>query len=480
MDGYEHSTLYKQDKWDGWITFFDKNKQTFPAGFREMVIDEFNELGIQTELFRESSFKQQIPFSDETSKRPYQVNAILKFFKEKHCILMVPTRGGKTFIAGEIIRHLMHNNNNFQTLMFVDSVDLFNQARRDISNQLNINVDDIGEIRGDKYTIKPITVCMIQTITSILSGTKRTQNNDLEKISARNNKRKLLISFMKKVNFLIVDECHEYSSKPRLACLRKFSSTAEFKLYISASPFKSQSVLDNMNLMSVSGPLGYVIHESELKEQGFLAKDKVVLLYIDHDLNKNVFIDDSTTYKEVSKLTITHNHFRNSTMINCVEILRRLHIKTLVLFSIKEHGYWVKSINDVPFVSGETASKDREFIKNAFLKKNGGVLMASDIFKKGITLPEVQVLFNVAGGLEQSLITQRKGRVLGVTEEKKKALIIDFIDHGKYFSEHSLSRMDVYEKSVGSENIVILDTDDNDFYDMFKTIIKEWFEIPEE
>lgn len=478
MENCEFAQSYKDNKWDGYVRFYDQKKQTFPTGFRKIVTDALRESGFEVTVYREFSFKTKEEFSESINQRPYQKAALIKFFKETHCIIEVPTRGGKTFIAAEAIRHLQQAHEKFTTLFFTDTTDLFKQSKKDISNHLKIPESEIGEIKGEVFNIKPVTVCTIQTITSILSSVSKIKPNTKEAlVKQKKDKLKSLLSYFSTVDMIIVDECHEYSSDLRLSCLKRFMETAKFKLFISASPFKSENELDNMNLRSVSGVMGYKIHESDLKEQGFLSKDKILLLYIDHDLNKNVQTSEELTYRELLKLTITHNHFRNSTMINCTEILRRLHLKTLIMFSIKEHGYWVKSINEVPFVSGDTSSEDRDFIKNTFLKKKGGILMASDIFKKGITLPEVQVLFNVSGGLEQSTITQKKGRVLGVTDDKNKALIIDFIDQGKYFSEHSLSRIEVYEKSVGKDNIVILDTDDNDFYEHFREFVKNWFEL---
>jgi len=101
-------------------------------------------------------------------------------------------------------------------------------------------------------------------------------------------------------------------------------------------------------------------------------------------------------------------------------------------------------------------------------------LLATNIFNKGLTLPEVEVLTNVGGGKEQSLIIQKKGRTLGTTETKKKALTIDFIDVSPYFSEHSLSRIQVYEKEVGIENIAIFDSSDEDFYQDLREFIVNW------
>lgn len=475
---------YEAKDWDGYVRFFDKNSRTFPLGFSHIVKKHLKKNGIEYKTDIGEKFVSSIPISDKL--RPYQKPAVEKFFKHRHGIIQIPTRGGKTFVASEIIRHIIHNREYSKILFFTDTEDLYNQAREDISNYLEIPIEHIGEIKGEKFTLKQVTVCTIQTITSILNGEKNlvkrgkknTESNleFRERKSQKRSKAKLLKQYLNEVTFPIIDEFHEYSSDSRLSVLRMFEN-AEFKLFISATPDKSQSLMDNLNLRTVSGGIIYKIKEADLKEQGYLSKDKVVLIYIDHNENKNINASEYKDFHECVEQVITHNVFRNYTMLNVVEMCRKYKLKSLVLFNRKKHGYFIKSITNDPFISGDMIGKERTFLRKSFLRKKGGVLLASDVFKKGITLPEVQVLVNAAGGLEQSLITQRKGRVLGVTEDKTKAMIIDFIDDYEYFDTHSLSRIEVYEKSVGKENITVLMANDKDFYRDFKAVVSGWFNV---
>ena len=131
----------------------------------------------------------------------------------------------------------------------------------------------------------------------------------------------------------------------------------------------------------------------------------------------------------------------------------------------------------ITFVSGVDKSLIREEAKKKFLAEEGGFLIASDIFKKGVTLPEVEVLINLDGGLESSKTIQRKGRVLGVTERKTKSLIIDFFDFDdRYFSVHSNTRLDTYIDSIGEDHVGILDTSSKDYLKVLKEWITDWFE----
>ena len=104
--------------------------------------------------------------------------------------------------------------------------------------------------------------------------------------------------------------------------------------------------------------------------------------------------------------------------------------------------------------------------------------MASNIFKKGVTLPEVEILFNVDGGLENANTIQRKGRVLGATEAKTRSAIIDFIDiDDAYFSEHSSTRLNTYVKAVGEEGIGILDTAVDDWLKTLERWLTIWLSV---
>lgn len=458
--------------WDGLIRFYNKATRTFPLGFESIVREHLRSLHIPHRIIRSEPFVTTVSYGK--TLRPYQLDAVKTFLQRKHGIVRVPTRGGKTIIASECIKHAIYNNDDMYVLFFVDTEDLFLQAIGDISKYLNVPESSIGQIRGDKFNPQQITVCTIQTVQSMLKQIKKFEGLTREKIAAKRERRNKMLSLINKVGFYIIDECHEYSSENRLAVINKMKH-AQLRLFISASPFKSENEIDNLNLRRVSGDIIFTIKESDLKDQGYLAEDHILLLTIDHEQNRNITVDETDTFNDHIKSVLTHNRNRNYVLVNVIEICRKLGLKTLVLFGRKEHGYFIKTITDDPFISGDMLVKDRSFIKDAFLKIDGGVLLASDVFKKGITLPDVEVLVNAGGGLEKSLIVQKKGRILGVTESKKKAMTVDIMDLYRHFSEHSLNRMEVYEESVPADHITVLDSDDNDFYTDIRTSIKDWF-----
>jgi len=496
---------FRSGHWDGLMRFYDKKMQTFPFGLIETVVTDLDKAGYEYQIdgvfdipyIPTSKFKSGDKF-EGTALHQHQVEALNSFYEIKHGIIKVSTRGGKTYIASEAIRQTLIDFENYNYLFLVESELLFDQAIDDISAYLKISKTTIGKIKGEKIEIKQITIAMIQTISNIdnfkkrlsekykklLTGVKdpnlikeinfKKRLENKEKIAIKNN----LFKYFDSVNFLIVDECHEFSNDNRIEIIQKIQKiNCDFNLFLSATPFKSEKPLGNLNLQKVSGPVIYTIHESVLKERGILASDKILLFMFNHDDNKNIDVNDESSYGDYQREVITHNERRNQVLVNVVETCRKLRLKTLVLFIYKKHAHHIQSITGDTFLCSDDKMEVRKSTIKTFLKRKGDVLFASGIFKKGLTLPEVQILFNAGGGLEQSEIIQKKGRVLGVKGTKNKALIIDFIDMSKYFNEHSLSRISVYESSVKPEDIIVLDAADSDFYKDIKEFLHNWFEI---
>lgn len=485
----ENSHFSTSEYWDGYRKYFDKRHRKFDFGHLSYVINKlikkkinYTISGIDVDIF-----KPRLPYNKKLHL--HQLSALYSFFDTKHGVIKVPTRGGKTYVASEAIRLILDQRADMPVLFFVDSQMLFTQAINDISGYLGIDKKEIGFINEGKFNIKQINVCKIQTIQSIFNGEKRIRKFkmvDKQKVDKtfqelkeeRKRKREAkrnLMKFLESIGFLIVDECHEYSSDERMTVVKSTKNT-EFNLLLSATPDKSEDKFVNITLRGIYGDILYEIPEKDLKDRGILAKDKIILLHINHSKNRNIDFSNINGYQDSVDKLIVNNKERNQIAINVIEICRKLQRKTLVLFSFREHGYNIAKITDDRYLTGYDKIGDRMMLKDQFLeRKDGGVMLASNIFNKGLTLPEVEILYNIGGGKEQSQLIQKKGRVLGTTADKKRAMIIDFIDESDYFADHSLSRLEVYEKSVGIENIIVLNVYDDDFYTDLREQINQWF-----
>lgn len=449
------------------IEKFDKKHFSFRIGMLPTLLRYLDEEGIEYEV---SDYVYKLPNGIKIDDRMsgnyvHQHNAVEAFFKRRFGIIVVPTRGGKTFIASEIARiFLATDEGNF--LFLTDNTTLHTQAVNDLKTYFErYGGIDVGEIKAGQIDLSHrITVGMIQTIQSTLSKrcTDKKKQRDLDK-------------YLKELTFLCVDEIHDNCSDSKLKLYKKCRKL-EYQLCLSATPYRSGAFVQNLKLMAWSGDIVYEISEETLRQRHVLSDYQVFMLMIDHNnIDYGNVIED---YDNLRRALIFDSEERNKALIRLIEMFRSKGLKTLVLFQSIEHGEKISTLTGDTFISGTTRGAEREEIKDGFLNENGGVLLASNIFKKGVTLPQVEVLINADEGLEDANTIQRKGRVLGATEDKQRSLVVDFFDiYDLYFSEHSKTRLDTYISSIGENNVTILDTSVEDWYDAISKFTDKWFKL---
>lgn len=451
------------------IEKFDKKKFTFKIGMMPTLERYLTKKGVEYEV---EDYAFDLPVGVEvddrmTGKYIHQKRAVEAFFRKRFGIIVVPTRGGKTFIASEICRIFL-NTDDGKFLFLTDNTTLFNQAVGDLQEFFQrYGGVEVGEIKAGKIdTGKRVTVGMIQTVQSTLS--KRCKDK---------KKKAELTKYLRELKFLCVDEIHDNCSDSKLSIYKK-CKRLEYQLCLSATPYRTGALVQNLKLKEWSGDVVYTITEAKLRKRKVLSDYKVFMLLVNHNnLEYDTKVDD---YDQYRKDLIFHSAYRNGVLRMVVKILRRLNLKTLLLFQSKEHGYTMERLTGIPFICGDNTGEEREEAKEAFLEGKGGMLSASGIFKKGVTLPAVEVMINVDGGLEDANTIQKKGRVLGATKDKQRSLIIDFFDEfDAYFSDHSGARLQTYIDAIGEKRVGILDTEIDDCYETLERWIKRWFKLDE-
>ena len=481
-EGYQFTQAFKDWGWDGKHKFYNK-QNIFLFGLLNIVTKKLTEKNIPFKIIDEIKLVKVLTDNLDLRLYVHQKEGINQFFLKNFGIILIPTRGGKTFTAAEGIRLVLEQHQNQKVIFVVDGIDLLNQTIKEISNFLNIPKKNIGTIQGEVFEPKQITLATVQTIQSIIAAkirkTKKplSQEKILLKTKENRLRKKALLDYFKTVKFGIFDEIHDcMASDSRISILKYFDF--DFLLGLSATPYKSgeteedMNSVANLNLMANFGGIVYTVEEEVLRGRGVLAKDKVLLLLIPHKfedyevrhLEENEPEQSAKRYQYYENRVIFDNKDRDSIILQIISIVRKLKVKTLMLFESVRHGKNIEKLSGEKFLSGENNKDERYHYTKHFLLGKGKILLASDIYKKGITLPEVSILCNVDGGREDSLIIQRRGRALGATENKQNAIIIDLIDeYGEFFSDHSLNRIKVYEQKVGIDNIDVIDTSDADF-----------------
>lgn len=460
VEGAHFSDLFKKHLWDGYHKFYTK-EGVFEIGLIDEVVFHLNDNEISYKIIEEDFRKIKIEDIHVSTKlRPHQSEAVNAFFTKNIGIVKVPTRGGKTFISGEIIKQVLLYNKNAQVLFYVDTIDLFDQTVAELSKYLNVQEKSIGTINGLGVRIKQVTIAMVQTVTSIFSR--------------RPDLKKELIKYFRDLNLLIVDEIQEYMSDNRMSLLKK-CKRIDFVLGLSATPFKQGNMIGNLSIKGFFGGIVYEVSIERLQTEGHLALDKVILISHEHQQKIKISAEDKPKKYHIFLTKLIHeNKDRNSILLSLIKICNYNKWKTLVIFNSKVHGNLISNLSGCNFISGDDKTEVRNTNKENFLRGRGKVLLVSNIYKKGITLPEVEILIIADGGLEASNILQKKGRVLGAVENKTKALTIDIMDiEDVYFSDHSTNRLEAYVETVGNERIEIYDEFD---LKEVEESIREWFD----
>lgn len=449
----ERVESYVKGHWDGIIRFY-KNKQ-FKYTLLAFVVEKLFEKGINFDIKLDNYFddysinpvfnKVDIRSEFLPQERFYQLNAIKQFFGCNWGVLKIPTRSGKTFVASEILRLLQYKYGHSARFLFIaESSSVFEQNSAEILNF-------IGENKKEALFLKGQTKINYEKDYKIAFFMFQTLKLRLTKKSTPKKLKKFIIDYIKNVDFIVIDEIHEFKSRDKVDFLKRLffekrKLPPKYGLFLSATPFPNDYI-SRVSLMEFTGPIFYEVTEKMLRGT-ILSQDKLLLLYTGKRYNPSGSKD---IYGELNEMFIDKNK------IDCLEIIlneiKKEGLITIVFFKSVKFGDNISKRFNIPFINGSTSSKDRETAKQNLLSGENSILFVSDIWKKGVTLPEVEVFINFDHGVDQNHAIQKRGRVLGATKDKTRTLSIDFADQGYYLTDHTNSRIRAYRKVLDKSNI---------------------------
>jgi superfamily II DNA or RNA helicase len=199
--------------------------------------------------------------------------------------------------------------------------------------------------------------------------------------------------------------------------------------------------------MALEGLIGPVIGEFDMEEameKEILAVPKVKLIAVP----KNTNLQDLKTYKDIYRVGIVNNRMRNKAIARLLLSLKQEGKTTLVYINHLEHIQRVVDELDhsvqCEIVEGNVSIREREKIKASLLAKKIDVVIASTAWKEGINIPTVDYIVNAGGGKAEIAVLQIPGRGLRRAPGKEEAFIVDFLDQGRYLSEHMSERLNIY------------------------------------
>lgn len=514
VDGAEHTSTYKEKRWNGRSSFFDMRTHSCPAGFLLLIQQKLDELNMPYVVQRkpapeprgltpeEAQEKTGFPYSESYD---YQHKTVASLLRRKQMIAMVATGGGKTNIAT-----LAYYQLGMPTLFVTTRSALAYQ----MANNLRKTGAKVGFIGDNVWepNVEGFTVCISQTLSPRLR--RFNDKDELHKLqhyigkdkdnkkhwirtpayqkAARDPKKlaeyredclhrveqlkqehearkretqELLAHF----EFVILEEAHESSAEGYYSVLRACRN-AYWRLALTATPFVRDSEEANMRLMACSGPIGARVTERTLIDRGVLAKPYFKFIESTAKGLKQ-FAKWQVAYKE----GIVNNEHRNR--IICEEAKRAADhgLSVLVLVLHKNHGNALVSMLkehtaiDSEFISGDSSSEERSQALGQLAAGERKVVVSSSILDVGVDVPSLGMVILAGGGKGEVSLRQRIGR--GLRAKKKGpnvAFIVDFDDKSnRLIRSHSRQRRAIIEGIDGFKQGVLAKGEDFD-YSIFK------------
>lgn len=414
----------------GTVHLYNKNHRMFNIGHlnkvKKILRDFCNynkaEMDLQINDLRDKSVLEKklgiMPDKLHTNKelRDYQIEAIEAFIHHGGMgYIEIATGGGKSLVTAELIRML-----DTPTLWVIDRKELLFQTRDWFKEYLGIDVGIIGDKAAQ---LRHVTCATIQTLYSQLK-----------------NDRLGITSWLRNINFLIIDEGH-HSSATSYQELCKHLPNTKYRLGTTAT-VKRDDGMDPV-MFSLIGPIVYSIDAKALEEKGYLMRPNITFM----DMREKHGYVFGQEYHEVYTEAVVDNEVRNMEIVNLLKTHQDK--KILVLTTRIEHGEKLMNelfpqhgIKDAFFLHGSVDTETRKKKFANFKEGDLRVLVGTiSIFAEGVDIPDLDGAINASANKGEVKTIQVLGRILRMIEGKKEAFYYDFIDNAKFLDKASSARM---------------------------------------
>ena len=451
VPGYRFMPAFKNKVWDGKIKLFNRMTGELSAGLYIYIIKFCSERGytITTEETRYGRPTDLADINDLNSlidnlnlpfsPRDYQQDAVSTALERTRGILLSPTGSGKSFIAYLLMRYVLEKEDG-KVLIIVPTTSLVEQLYADFIDYGYDAESNVHKIYSgkDKVTEKRIVLSTWQSIY------------------------KLQRNWFTQFTMVIGDECHGFKSKSLSSIMNK-ATEAKYRYGLTGTLDGTQT--HKLVLEGLFGPVYKVTTTKALQDNDTLAPldIKVLLLNYSDEVRKDY---GKRTYQEEIDW-IVGNDTRN-------RFIRNLALdtggNTLVLYQrVGAHGKPLydmisdKAGDDrkVFFVSGDTATSDREAIRRIVEKQKNAIVVASlGTFSTGINIRNLHNIIFASPSKSQIKVLQSIGRGLRKSDDGRVTQLYDIADDlhwGKlnnFTLLHSAERVKIYEKEQFNYNIV--------------------------
>lgn len=434
--------------WSGKSSFYDTVRNTFPAGFVNVVEAEMRNVGHTVHVVSKPPALPLGPenpivdsFGNDDPRYDYQMKTLRQVERYGAGIVRVSTGGGKSRIAKLIMARYR------RMTLFLTTRSILLYQMDDQLKEIGLNTGQIGD--GEMRAVRGVNLGMVQTLVQALQETtldieiraivksehsRKDGNPEIsreavvaaaQKVFERKTaRRNAILKFLGLIEVVIGEEAHEAGGASYYEIL-KHCKNASIRVALTATPFMRSSAEDNMRLMAAFGPLLIDISEEMLISRGILSKPYFKL----EDVPPSTLLRKSSPFERAYKLGYTENPNMHEAITRDALKAKTHGLPVLTLVARKAQGdILVKAMKDkglnFVFLRGENDSSER---KQALASLSNGDLdgiIGTTILDVGVDVPSIG-LVQLAGGMKAEVaLRQRIGRGL---RAKKPGPNISFI-----------------------------------------------------
>src|SRR6056300_1569856 len=444
--GYKFQPLYRKKLWDGKIRLFNRLTNELNAGLYLKLKDFCMNRGYTLTMREDDTYglpntKNSINHLDLMKYinslnlpfeiRDYQYDAIAYGIVHKRGVLQSPTGSGKSLIIYTLLRWYLDNHDD-NILVIVPTTSLVEQMFNDFKSY-GFDADNECHIiysGKDKVTDKRVIISTWQSIY------------------------KLKKDWFEQFGCVFGDECHGFKAKSLMSIMNKCTE-AEYRYGTTGTLDGTQT--HELVLQGLFGRTYKVTTTKELQDDDHLAQLYIKRLILDYSEKERQDFGQRTYMDEIDY--IVSKQQRNKFISNLALDLKG---NTLVLYNyVEKHGKPLFSMIEeksekerkVFFVSGGTATSDREAIRKIVEKQKNAIIVASlGTFSTGINIRNLHNVIFASPSKSQIRVLQSIGRGLRKSEDGTDTNLYDIADdlHWKnqknYTLQHAAERIKIYSK----------------------------------
>lgn len=432
--------------WDGINRLFNIQTQVFPIGLLYLVVETFNNAGIETEIINKRKINDKhIGYDIQNfESREYQNGVVMQSILNGNGIIKAATGSGKTTMAARTIDAI-----GKQALFTVHTRDLLYQTIK--SFQHMFPGEKIGQIGDGIIDYQDINVGTMQTL-SILGGVKfekysldEDYHDDEQEITFDAKRKSEFNDFRKSTDVIMFDEVQRICSRTAYG-VRFLFDRANYAFGYSASPWRDDGT--DLMINAAFGRQFVDISATSLIEQGFLVRPIISI----RRLKNNVW--SGSNYEQIYKSAIVENTFRNMQVCQDAVDQWEQGRNTLILVTQIKHGETLEYLlraggYPATFISGKSRMSKRRQVIDDMRSGKQSLVIASTIADVGLDVPRLQSIVEAGAGKSSVTALQRLGRIMRPFEGKDLCYFITYHDSAPYIVNHIENKIRIWKTEPG-------------------------------